>query len=64
LVSQPVQQTKIAHGLKLVACAGLVIAAATYDVAARYIAVMTLVEVTYGFDTFFFARVAASFIEV
>lgn len=40
------------------------IAAATYDVAARYIALMILVEVTYGFDTFFFARVAASFIEV
>jgi hypothetical protein len=45
---------------KLVACAGFAIAAGTYNVAARYIAIMIFVGATYGVNNIVLAWAAAS----
>ncbi|KAM0713560.1 hypothetical protein Q7P37_010522 [Cladosporium fusiforme] len=45
---------------KLVACAGFAIAAATYNVAARYVAIMIFVGATYGVNNIVLAWAAAS----
>jgi hypothetical protein len=43
-----------------VACAGFAIAAATYNVAARYVAIMVFVGATYGVNNIILAWAAAS----
>lgn len=45
---------------KLIACSGFAIAAATYNVAARYIAIMIFVGATYGVNNIVLAWAAAS----
>jgi hypothetical protein len=45
---------------KLVACAGFAIAAGTYNIAARYVAIMIFVGATYGVNNIVLAWAAAS----
>jgi hypothetical protein len=64
IAEAPVRQTYTRRSKlgtsKLIVCAGFTIAAATYNVAARYVAIMIFVGATYGVNNIVLAGAAAS----
>jgi MFS family permease len=64
IAEAPVRQTYTRRSKlgtsKLIVCAGFTIAAATYNVATRYVAIMIFVGATYGVNNIVLAGAAAS----